>query len=705
MTALSAFPICEALSSHLASAMRLLDFPVLGLPFLLMLAFSACGADAPAIDPKNMDTTTQPRVDFYQYANGGWVKEHPIPGEYSQWGSFQELFERNLALLHEILEEAAASVKKGEVSNDKIRQLVGQFYLSGMNEEQVNAEGAKPLQPELDAIQKISDAKGVATALGHLHALGVDALFGITGDLDEKDTKNQIAQLGQGGLGLPDRDYYLKDDERFKKLRDQYVEHISKIFQLLGDPAPAAAEKAKQILRFETELAKASKSPTELRDPESNYHKLAFADIQKLATDLDWPAYLDGLGLSQEQMAQTDVGQPDFVKRAGELIASTPIDTWKAYFEWHLIHSIARYLSAPFVDEDFAFYQQALQGTKENQPRWKRVLREIDQSVGEALGQLYVEKHFPPEAKQRALAMINDLKSALRDRIQTLEWMGPQTRAAALKKLDAFGVKIGYPDKWRDYSALEIKDQPYVLNVLAAQTFELKHRLGRIGEPVDKTEWGMSPPTVNAYYSPRRNEIVFPAGILQPPFFDANADDAVNYGGIGAVIGHEMTHGFDDQGRKYDPQGNMKNWWTAADEKRFQERSKKIVEQFNSYVAMDDLHINGELTEGENIADLGGVKLAYAALEKALQRKPAAERTQKIDGFTPEQRFFLSWAQVWRNNTRPEAKRLRLQVDPHSPGQFRVNGPLSNLPEFARAFQIPDKSPMVRPAKDRVQIW
>ena len=685
--------------------MRLLDFPFLGLPFLLMIPFSVRCADAPAIDPKNMDTAAQPGVDFYQYANGGWVKEHPIPGEYSQWGSFQELFERNLASLHEILEEAASGIKKGGASNDKIRQLVGQFYLSGMNEEQVNAEGAKPLQSELDAIQKISDAKGVAAVLGHLHSLGVDALFGITGDIDEKDTKDQIAQMAQGGLGLPERDYYLKDDERFKKLRDQYVEHIGKVFQLLGDAAPEATEKAKQILAFETELAKASKSPVELRDPEANYHKLAFAEVQKLASGFDWAAYLEALGLSKEQMAQTDVGQPDFVKRAGELIGSTPVETWKAYFQWHLVHDVARYLSTPFVDEDFAFYQQALQGTKENQPRWKRVLRQIDQSVGEDLGQLYVEKHFSPEAKQRALAMVNDLKSALRDRIQKLEWMGPQTRTAALKKLDAFGVKIGYPDKWRDYSSLEIKDQPYVLNVLAAQSFEMKRRFGRIGKPVDKNEWGMSPPTVNAYYSPQRNEIVFPAGILQPPFFYANADDAVIYGGIGAVIGHEMTHGFDDQGRKYDPQGNMKNWWTTADEKRFQERGKKIVEQFNNYVAIDDLHINGELTEGENIADLGGVKLAYAALEKALQRKPAAERTQKIDGFTPEQRFFLSWAQIWRNNTRPEARRLRLQIDPHSPGQFRVNGPLSNLPEFVHAFQISDKSPMIRPAKDRVQIW
>jgi putative endopeptidase len=683
--------------------MRLARVFYFALPVFLTIPFSAAPAEPPAIDPTNMDSRAKPGDDFYQYANGGWLERNPIPPEYSRWGSFQELVERNYVTLHEILDESVAQVSKGQAPAGTVRQLVGQFYASGMNEEQIGAAGAKPLQTDMDAIAQINDRKQLASVLGHLHKLGIGALFDITGGQDARDSTNQIAIISQGGLGLPDRDYYLKDGE--SQMRDQYVEHVTKMFQLLGDSDERASAEAKQVLAFETELAKASKTRVALRDPEANYHKMSAAELAKTTPGFDWSTYFQSLEISDDQLSKMDVEQPEFFQRAAELAANTPLDDWKTYLRWHLIHATAADLSVPFVDEDFRFFKQKLTGVKQNLPRWKRILKEVDQNLGEALGQLYVEKKFTPDAKQRALVMVNDLKSALRDKIQNLDWMGPETQQAALKKLDVLGVKIGYPDKWRDYSKLQIKDQPHVLNVLAASAFETQRQLAKIGKPVDRTEWGMSPPTVNAYYSPPLNEIVFPAGILQPPFFNAKADDPVNYGGIGGVIGHEMTHGFDDQGRKYDAQGNLRNWWTADDEKRFQERGAKIVQQFDSYAIIDNLHVNGQLTEGENIADLGGVKIAYAALEKAIARKPAAEQNEKIDGFTPQQRFFLSWAQGWRMNTRHETIRLLLQIDPHSPEKFRVNGPFSNLPEFAHAFGVPDGSPMIRPPDERVQIW
>ena len=694
---------CKLGSRNLAFAMCLVRFLRINFPVLLMVPFSVTAAETSAIDPANMDPRVKPSDDFYQYANGGWIEHNPIPPEYSRWGAFQELIERNYATLREILEESAAQVTRGDASPGSVRQLVGQFYASGMNEEQINAEGAKPLQTNLDTIAQIGDRKRLASVLGQFHKLGIGALFEITGGQDAKDSTNQIAIVSQGGLGLPDRDYYLKEGE--SQIRDQYVEHITKMFELLGDTEEKSSAEAKQVLAFETELAKSSKSRVELRDPEANYHKMSGSDLAKTTAGFDWSTYFQSIGLSDEQLRKVDVQQPEFFQRAAELAANTSLDDWKIYLRWHLIHATAADLSTPFVDEDFRFFKQKLTGVKVNLPRWKRILQEVDHGLGEALGQLYVEKKFPPQAKQRALVMVNDLKDALRGKIQNLEWMGAETREAALKKLEVLGVKIGYPDKWRDYSKLEIKAQPHVLNALAASAFETERQLAKIGKPVDPTEWGMSPPTVNAYYSPNRNEIVFPAGILQPPFFNAQADDPVNYGGIGGVIGHEMTHGFDDQGRKFDAQGNLKNWWTAEDEKRFQDRGTKIVQQFDSYVVIDNLHVNGQLTEGENIADLGGVKIAYAALEKAFSRKSATEQNRKIEGFTPEQRFFLSWAQVWRNNTRRETLRLMLQIDPHSPPKFRVNGPFSNLPEFAHAFDVPDGSSMVRPPDERVQIW
>jgi putative endopeptidase len=427
--------------------------------------------------------------------------------------------------------------------------------------------------------------------------------------------------------------------------------------------------------------------------------------LEKLSPQFDWETYFRALRLTPQRLTTMDVKQPEFISTVSKLTEDIPLDQWKTYLRWHLVHAASTDLSQPFVDENFRFYRQVLTGAKEDRPRWKRVLDEVNTNLGEALGELYVERTFPPAAKQRALKMVNDLKEALREKIQKLDWMGDETKKQALLKLGALGVKIGYPEKWRDYTSLEIKRQAYVLNVLAGQTFEMKRRLARIGKPVDLTEWAMPPQTVNAYYSPNRNEVVFAAGILQPRFFFQDADDAVNYGGIGAVIGHEMTHGFDDSGRHFDAQGNLRDWWTAEDAKRFLERGTKIVNQFDSYIAIDSLHVNGRLTEGENIADLGGVKIAFSALESDLSRRSAEAREKKLDGLTPEQRFFLSWAQIWRTNVRPEYLRLSLSIDPHSPAPFRVNGPLSNLPEFANAFGISAPSSMIRPGNERVQIW
>jgi predicted metalloendopeptidase len=501
---------------------------------------------------------------------------------------------------------------------------------------------------------------------------------------------------------MPDRDYYTKTDDASKKLRDQYVDHVAKMLTLVGEPAATAKEDAQKILALETKLAEASRTRVELRDPQKNYNKMAQSDLQALTPDWSWADYFKEINLTEP--GDIDVHQPDFFKAANTTFTSTPIDDWKTYLRWHLINATAPDLSKDFVNEDFNFKETTLRGTKQIKPRWKRVVISTDGAIGEALGKLYVSENFPPEAKARALELINNLKEALADRIKTLEWMDEPTKQAALKKLAAFTVKIGYPDKWRDYSTLRIDRGPFVLNSIRAGNFEAKRELNKIGKPVDRTEWGMTPPTVNAYYNPKMNEIVFPAGILQPPFFYAKADDAINYGGIGAVIGHEMTHGFDDQGRQYDDVGNLRDWWSADSAAKFTERAKAVVTQYSEYEPLPGKHVNGELTQGENIADIGGVKLAYAALQKALDKNPAA-REKKIDGFTPEQRFFLSFATIWKSKQRDQDLELRLNTDPHSPARYRVNGPLSDSGDFQKAFNIPDNSPMVRPPEKRVNIW
>jgi putative endopeptidase len=658
----------------------------------LILSLGAARAE---VKLQNIDPTVKPQDDFFRYANGTWLKNTTIPADQSRWGSFTELSERNQANLHAICERVAG-LKTGATP---IEKMVGDFYASGMDEAAINAAGIAPLQPELDRIAAVKTAADVLGAIAHLKTMGLSAGFGFFAGPDAKDSNTDIAQLYQGGLGLPDRDYYFNDDEKSQKLRQQYVTHIAKMLQLAGDNREAAQVGAQSVMRLETLLAQASLTRFVLRNPYASYHKMPVADLAKTTGDLNWTAFFGALGTPA--FTEINLAHPDFFKAFAAQLDSTPVADWQAYLRWNLVHDCAPYLSEAFVNENFSFYGTILTGVKEMKPRWKRVVAVTDGEIGEALGQLYVAEYFPPEAKARVLQLVADLRAALREDLQTLAWMDEATRVKAVAKLDAFDVKMGYPDKWRDYSSVKIDRTSYLANVLQADAFETRRNYSKIGQPVDKTEWGMTPPTVNAYYSPTVNGIAFPAGILQPPFFDPKADDAVNFGGIGVVIGHEMTHGFDDRGRQYDAKGNLTDWWTPASADKFKIRAAGIVAQFTGYTVLDGVHLKGELTQGENIADLGGLKISYAALQKALAGKPH----DKIDGFTPEQRFFLSHASVWRDMFRPEEQRRRVNIDPHAPGMWRVNGPLSNLDEFYQAFNVPEGAPMRRSAADRVSIW
>ena len=669
---------------------------------LLALAMAAGPAPAKSaapskpIDPANMDTSVRPGDDFYQYANGKWMKNNPIPADESRWGSFTEPSDRNIRILREILEEAAKST---DAPKGSPRQMAGDFYASAMDSARAEREGAKPLEDELQRIAAIKNPDDLQAEIARLQTEGVRVPFGLFAAQDAKNSTDVIVNMVQGGLGLPDRDYYTKQDDASKKLRDQYVAHMTKMFALLGDDAGTAAKNAQTVLGVETQLANASLTRVQRRDPEANYHKMPIDSLAAITPAISWPRMLDGMGIADRR--PVNVGQPEFMKQVSAMMSSVPIADWQTYLRWHLVDNTASLLSSAFVDEDFDFGGRVLTGATQNKPRWKRSVQMVDGSVGEALGQLYVARTFGPEAKARAKALVDNLRAELRERIQGLEWMSAATKEQALRKLNAFGVKIGYPDVWRDYSALTVDRGSLALNVLRTTQFEYKRNIDKLGKPVDRKEWGMTPPTVNAYYNSRLNEIVFPAGILQPPFFDANADDAVNYGGIGTVIGHEMTHGFDDQGRKSDADGNLKDWWTSEDAENYKARSSVIEKQYGSYVAIDSLHLNGKLTLGENTADIGGLGISYGALQKALAGKPRP----KIDGFTPDQRFFLSFAQIWRNNIRPEALKLRVNTDPHSPGRFRTIGPLSNMSEFQAAFGLKDTDPMMRPASERAKIW
>ncbi len=666
----------------------------------------------PPLDPKNMDTSVKPADDFYLFANGTWIKNNPVPPEFSRWAAFNELAEKNNDALHEICEKVSGSNAPADATKDAKKpktnekpasadvQKVGDFYASGMNETAIDTAKATPLSEEMKRIDAMKDRKDVLKEIGRFHSIGLHAFFFFISGQDDKDSTKVIAQAYQGGLGLPDRDYYTKEDPASQTLRDQYVEHIAKMLTLAGAPADQAANDAKKIMALETSLAKPARTRVELRDPQKNYNKMKQADLQALTPDWSWADYLKELKLANA--GDINVGQPDFFKAANEVFKTTAVEDWKPYLRWHLIRDMAPNLSNDFVNENFRFYEATLRGTKQIKPRWKRVVAKTDEEIGEALGKLYVAEKFPPEAKARALEMVNNLKDALAERIKTLDWMDQPTKDQALKKLAAFTVKIGYTDKWRDYSALKVDRASYAQNVMHADMFEVDRLMKKIGKPVDRTEWGMTPPTVNAYYNPNMNEIVFPAGIMQPPFFDPKADDAVNYGGMGAVIGHEMTHGFDDQGRQYDAVGNLRDWWSKASADEYDKRRKVVVAQYSAYEPLPGQHINGELTQGENIADIGGVKIAFMAFKKAMAKKGTQP---KIDGFTPEQRFFLGFAQIWRNNQRDEDLKLRLNTDPHSPGRFRTIGPLSNFDEFQKAFEIPDGSAMMRPADQRVNVW
>ena len=654
--------------------------------------------DPPAFDVSNMDASVKPEEDFYTYAIGGWLKKNPIPPAFSRWGSFDELAEMNNEDLRAVAEKA--SKMKADPKMAPELQKVGDYYASGMDETAVEAAKAKPLEEEFKRIDALKDRKGVLQAVARLHNMGVPAFFLFTSGADDKNAAMVIAQAYQGGLGMPDRDYYTKQDEGSKKLREQYVEHVGKMLTLAGDPPTAAAERAKKVMAMETALAVPARTRVELRNPEKNYNKMTQAELQSLMPDWGWGDYFKAINLAQP--GDINVGQPDFFKAANQVFASTAIEDWKTYLRWQLIKGRASELSSDFVNEEFRFFGQTLTGAKKLKERWKRVVASVDANIGEALGKLYVADNFPPESKTRMLELVKNVQEAMADSIKSRDWMDEPTKQEALKKLAAFTVKIGYPDKWRDYSTLKIDRASYAGNAIRSAVFEIERQLKKIGKPVDRSEWGMTPPTVNAYYNPNMNEIVFPAGILRPPFFNAKADDAINYGAIGAVIAHEISHGFDDQGRQFDAQGNLRDWWTPESAAKYKERADKIVQQYAEYEPLPGQHINGQLTLGENIADDGGVKLSFAALQKALEK---SGKREKIDGFTPEQRFFLGWAQVWRSNTRDEEIKRRLVMDTHSPTKYRCNGPLSNTPEFQKAFGIPDGAPMVRPPEKRVSIW
>jgi endothelin-converting enzyme/putative endopeptidase len=667
-------------------------------PILLVLLFAAgCFAQqAPGFSTANMDMSANPCLDFYQYACGAWMANNPIPADQSRWGTFDQLADNNRAVLRGILEKASVN----NPSRSAIEQKIGDFYASCMDEPAIDKLGAKPLEPELKRIAAIQSKEALLAALVSLHGLGVGALFRFTSEPDAKNSTQMIANVDQGGLGLPDRDYYLKDDPKSVKLREQYVAHVQKMLELLGEAAAQAAVDAQAVMRIETDLAKGSLDRVARRDPSQTYHKMSVQDLAALSPSFDWPKYF--AGSDTPSFTDLDVSVPEFFKTLDAVLKNTSIADLKTYLRWHLLHSEATLLANAFVDENFNFFGRALTGTTELQPRWKRCVEATDADLGFALGQVYVEQTFPPEAKARVLAMVGEIEKMLGEDIQSVDWMTPATKEQAMIKLRGVTNKIGYPDKWRDYSSVKIVRGQAVGNDESATEFEVHRRLSQIGRPVDRGEWGMTPPTVNAYYSPLQNNINFPAGILQPPFFDNRMDASVNYGAIGSVMGHELTHGFDDQGRQFDAQGNLRNWWTPEDAAEFEKRAECLIKEYSAFTPVDGVHLNGKLTLGENTADNGGVHLAFLALMKSLDAKPQPQPQAKIEGFTPQQRFFLGYGQVWCQNVRPEASRMRAQTDPHSPGRDRVNGVLGNMPEFRDAFACHAGQPMVHAPACRV---
>ena len=678
--------------------MRLSNRPVAAALFCASLTTSlAAQGQTKPIDPANIDTTCAPCRDFFQFANGGWLQRSEIPGDLPRWGSFNELQEQNYAALEEVLTDAA---RNAATAPDPGTRKLGTFYGSCMDSAAVESAGITPLQGELSQIAAIKDRRGVETAIARLHRLGIPAAFAFRSNPDAKKSTRTIAEVYQAGLGMPDRDYYTRADSAAEKIRGEYVQHVARMLQLVGDDSASAAGSARATMRLETALANASMTREAQRDPESLYHLTTAAGLQKIAPEFGWSGYLSNLGL--KGIREVNVAQPRFLGTVDSLLAAAPLPDWKAYLRWNVIANTAPALSSAFVKESFRFNSTVLRGVNEMRPRWKRCLAFTDQALGEVLGQAYVRTNFTPEAKARALEMVRNIRAELKTRLRGLSWMSQGTKNKAYTKLETIINKIGYPDSWRDYSRLEPRPGPFVTNLLRANEFETARVLKKIGRPTDRAEWGMTPPTVNAYYNPPTNEITFPAGIMQLPFFNPRADDAVNYGGMGGAIGHEITHGFDDEGRQFDSEGNLSGWWTEADTEEFNRRADVVKKQFDGYVAIDSLHVNGKLTLGENIADLGGLLISHGAYRRSLAGKPEPPR---IDGFTGDQRFFLAWAQIWRAKARPEFTRLMVNVDPHAPPKFRANGPLSNIPAFARAFGCKPGDPMVRPESERAQIW
>ena len=652
----------------------------------------------PRFSVDNMDRTADPSVDFFRFAAGNWVKSNPVPADKSRWGGFDELQDRNWFLLREILESAAKDAGSSAAASGPRRQ-VGDLFASAMDTNRLEQLRFKPLANELKRIAAVRDARQMfrVIAEGHLRSPGV--AFGAGVSADAKDSSRYAFDLVQSGLGLPDRDYYLA--EGFAKQRDAYRAFLVRLLKQLGDTDAAAERQAATVLSFETELAKASKTRVERRDPNANYNKLTLPELAALTPGVPWDAYFSAIGANG--LPYVVVGQTHFFATVAGMLKTRPLDDWKTYLRAHLVKDSAPFLHAEAEREHFAFYGTLLRGQPQPEPRWQRAAKVVDGNIGEALGRLYVEKHFPPAAKAKMAELIGNLRAVFKDRLGKLAWMSPATRAQALVKFDRFTQKIGHPDRFRDYSKVKVRRDDLLGNVWRASEAESRRELARVGKPVDKSEWAMTPQTVNAYFNPSQNEIVFPAGILQPPFFDAEADDAVNYGAIGVVIGHEITHGYDDQGRQFDADGNLKDWWTADDAKEFDARAQKVVDQYGAYEALPGLKVNGRLTLGENIADLGGTSVAYEALQRALAKDPSKRKS--IDGFTPEQRFFLSLAQLWRVNWREAELRRRIVTDPHSPSQFRAIGPHVNMAEFFDAFGIKEGAPMWRPPALRADIW
>jgi putative endopeptidase len=647
------------------------------------------------IDPANMDLSVKPGDNFYLYANGAWIKKTPIPSSKTRWGSFDALAEESSQALKSLLEDASKAPGKSE-----LMKRVGDYYASAMDSAAIEKLGYKPIKPILDGITALSSKAQVLKQVNYLRSQSITSpLYRIGVGQDAKDVTKYIINIGQGGTTLPDRDYYLKNDARSQKIRIDYTAYIVKLFSLTGENNITALANAVTVMSLETAMAQAQMSRVEMRDPTKLYNKFSVEGLTAKTPNLNWASILPELGYKTKQDSVI-VSNPKFMVFIDSLLNKVPLDDWKVYLKWGVLKGAAPYLSSEFVDANFA-YNQSLSGQKEQTPRWQRMSGLIDNQLGDLLGQLYVDKYFNQAAKARMLELVNNLSTTFDSRIKKLDWMSEVTKQRALAKLHAFVKKIGFPDKWKNYDGLVIKRDDFYGNLQRCSQWQYNDNVSRLGKPVDKTEWGMTPPTVNAYYSPQKNEIVFPAGILRFPFFDFEADDAINYGGIGAVIGHEMTHGFDDQGRQFDADGNLQDWWTKTDADEFKKRADEVVQQYNGYTVLDTLHVNGKLTLGENLADLGGLSIAYEAFKNTKQ----GQRGEKIDGFTPDQRFFLNWSQVWRNNTLPETAAQRIVTDNHSPGMYRSNGPLTNIDAFYKAFDVKFGDKMYKAPEQRTKIW